>query len=117
MRNFLLTLALVLATPALANEVFLGRITATTSAAKNQTDTAVPFTIPQGSRIVIDCTDGSGAALNAYIAFKNTTTGAVTAATSVRMASYWETTNGSTYQYLSVLGVTATVSCNVSAVY
>ena len=108
---------LLLAAPAQANEVYLGTITATSSVAKNQTSTASAFVIPQGQRIVIDCVDGSGNAANAYLAFMSSTSGAVTSSNYVRMTSFWESVNGGTYQYLSVLGVSGTVNCHVSAVY
>ena len=108
MRNLILTLAVVLATPALAVERYLGVITATT--AKNQTDTAVPFTIPKGARIVIDCD-----AL-AYMRFVTATTGAATTGAYNRKATFWETYNGNLYQYLSILAVAGTVNCQVSEV-
>lgn len=112
-----LALLMLLASSALAVEApTLGVITATTSAAKNQTDTAVPFAIPTGQHIVIDCVDGAGNSANAYLRFVNSTTATVTSGNFARMTSYWETFNGSTYQYLSVLGVNGTVNCHVTTV-
>ncbi len=108
-------LLFALATTANAAHVFLGVITATTGAAKNQTDTAVPFPISAGQKILVDCRDASNAPTDAYLRFVTTTTGAAAAATSLR-ASLLMTTNGSTYRYLSVLGVSVTTSCYVFAV-
>lgn len=101
---------------AMAVPLRLGVITATTGAAKNQTDTAAPFTIPPGQKILIECRDASThAPTDAYLRWVNTTTGAATAATSLR-ASLLMTYNGGTYQYLSVLGTSVTTSCYIFAV-
>lgn len=52
MRRLLLALSLV-ASPALAGERYLGTIAAST--AKNNTDTAAPFTIPASAKISVQC--------------------------------------------------------------
>lgn len=52
MRNAVLA-ACLLALPASAGERYLGKITATTT--KNNTDTAVPFGIPAGARLSVQC--------------------------------------------------------------
>jgi hypothetical protein len=52
MRNAVLAACLI-ALPASAGERYLGKITATTT--KNNTDTAVPFGIPSGARLSVQC--------------------------------------------------------------
>lgn len=111
MKMLALLLALA-ATSVRAAPLLLGVITATTGAAKNQTDTAVPFTIPTNQRILVQCRDASHVPVDAYLRWVNTTTGAATAATSVKYSDVL-TYNGASYQYLSVLGVSVTTSCYV----
>lgn len=52
MRNAVLV-ACLLALPASAGERYLGKITATTT--KNNTDTAVPFSIPASAKLSVQC--------------------------------------------------------------
>lgn len=109
-------LAIVLclfAPSAFAAEEYLGSIVATTGAAINQTDTAVPFVIGPASNIAVQCN------VAAYVRMVSAVTGAATAATSVKVGAeeLYVTKTGNTLQYLSVLGVSATATCKVFRVY
>lgn len=88
----------------------LGTITATTT--KNNSDTAVPFTLNKGARIAIQCDTA------AYVT--TGTTSAVTAATTtgVKLAAdvLFDIPLRSTEQYVAVVAVSGTSVCKVFAV-
>lgn len=121
--NRLALLALALASLAYAGESLLGTIFASSTTAKNQaTTTTGGFTIPKGDHITISCMElgadaggYTGNAANAYIAWKATDAGVVTAATATHLTAFWETYAGSDLNFLSVLCATATnCSCHVA---
>lgn len=82
---------------------YLGTIIATEAAAKNQSDTATPFTIGPDSRIVVQPDAAT------YVALKTASTGAAVAASSLSLAA--GSTNiihtGARLAYLSCLRTSA----------
>lgn len=102
---------------------FLGIIIASTSGARNQADTATPFTIPQGACVMVDCVNDAGSAANAFVKWTNawTDAGSVTRQNWTWMGSSLDYTcggsgSGSPYQVLSVMGNTEPVFCHVTQV-
>lgn len=89
----------------------LGVIIATT--AKNQTDTATPFTIPIGHPVVIHCDAAC------YVKWVSTAGGAATTSSYNYRLGANETVldkSNSTLQYLSVLSVSGTTNCYISRI-
>lgn len=126
MKNFValtVLFGLSIAASSVAAEIFVGKIIATDAAAKNQTDTATPFTIHNGDWVYVTCDNP------AYLRWFSASTSAVTATTYSHKLSKDQplltsagtalgAVSGSGFIYLSVLGVTAstTVTCYVSRV-
>ena len=124
MRAALVAVLLLLSLPAAAYEQRLGAIVATTGAAKNQADTSTPFTIPPGARIIVDCNQ------LAYIVWSTSFVATPASSTNYSVkTTFWETVSDPRltsskadggielqYRYLSILGVSATTTCQVSQV-
>lgn len=111
---FLLGVA-VCVTPAYAVTELLGVITATDAAGKTQGTTAVTFTIPAGSKVMVQCDSP------AYVKWGATSTSLPTSSSyTVKLAKdqVFVDYAGQRLNYLGVLGVTAstTVNCYVSQV-
>lgn len=115
-------MALLVGSLAYAGERLLGRIAATSSAAKNQATTGTAFTIPKADHIVVDCvaTDGGangevGTATNVFLTWVATDAGTASATNFNRLTAFWETYAGESNNFLSVLCVdSAACSCHVS---
>lgn len=93
----------------------LGVITATTTA-KNNTNTAVPFTLAQGERILIQPD------VACYVGFVATTTGAVTSGATgtglqVEAGQTLELPVGNRLRYLSAVTAAGTVNLKVFRLY
>lgn len=91
---------------------YLGTITATTTA-KNNTDTAVPFTLEQGARILIQPD------VACYVALVSATTGAVTTGTGllIEAGQPYEIPVGVRLRYLSVITSAGTANVKVFRLY
>lgn len=112
MKRIAAVLALCLATPAFAGEQLLGTITATTTA-KNNSDTAVVFDIPEGVKISVQC-DASGFVLTGTT---TSTTASSTNAVKVGTGALYDTSAPQNYggskAYVSVVAVSGTINCRV----
>lgn len=89
----------------------IGVITATT--AKNQTDTAVPFTIPQYAPLLIHCD------ATAYVKFVSTAAGVATTSSYNYRIGAGETVmdrTNSAFAFISVLSASGTANCYISEV-
>lgn len=100
---------------------FYGIIIAANDGARNQADTATPFTIPQGQCVIVNCVNDAGAAANAFIKWTNTwaDAGATSRHSWSVMANDAVTCGGSggaaPYQVLSIMGNAEPVFCHVTA--
>lgn len=99
---------------------FYGIIIAATDGARNQADTATPFTIPQGQCVIVNCVNDAGAPANAFLKWTNTwaDAGSTTRQSWSIMGTDTVTCGGSgsnAYQVLSIMGNTEPVFCHVTA--
>lgn len=116
-RNALLMAALCglfIAPQAHAVEDYLGTITSTTS--KTNQNTATPFTIPQGARVLIQCD------VSVHLEFIASSTGSTSSATGIQLDAVekWEAYSGSYRQYLAIIaaaGSATTANCKVWRVF
>lgn len=107
MRRLLFAVCLV-ASPAMAAERYLGTIVATT--AKNNTDTATPFTIPASAKLSIQC----DAAANVLVC-QNLATCTATTTNGIKVAAdqLFTSSTPSSSAGLGYVSVVGTANCRV----
>lgn len=107
MRKTLALAAFLVAADAVAAERLLGTITATTT--KNNSDTAVTFTIPSAAKLSIQCD------VAAYVVVGTGSSTASTSATGVTVQAnaLFLTATGNGQNHVAILPVSGTANCKV----